>query len=494
MKVVSASIMQSWEKRAFSAGATTENLMEIAINGCFEYITRRFPTPGRALFLCGKGHNGNDGLWLAHRMQAGGWQVGILLSEAPEMRKAVDSDAVRKMQSSAKTEIGAHDPWLENTEPALVFDCLIGAGAAGQPEGVSKKILEWWAAARRNWHVTISMDNPSGLNPDTGEAASCAFQADFTFAIGAVKKGCLEKDGPQTSGRLVPIPLPLPQQDSETLPDFFDLVSARAMAVGLSATTHKYRRGSVSIFAGSPGFAGAAVLASRAALRAGAGIVRLFSHPECYNQLALATPEIMVRSWDEKLPPESSASSGAWVIGPGFGTDARASAKLKLLLKFAPCPLVLDADALALLAKQPQLLSLPGVPLILTPHEGEFARLACREITDRQAESSAWAQQNKQATLLLKGPNTLISQSGRMPSFNGSGHPGMATAGSGDVLSGMVGSLLSQGYSPFDAARLGAYWHGLAAESALLRQTEQTFSAGDLIEHLGAAWRDIRPY
>ncbi len=494
MKIVSASIMQAWEKRTFSAGATTESLMEIAVNGCFEYITRRFPTPGRALFLCGKGHNGNDGLWLAHRMQAGGWEVGVLLSETPEMRKAVDSAAVRQMQSSAKTEIGAHDPWLKNTKPTLVFDCLIGAGAAGRPDGVSKKILEWWAAARRNWHVTISLDNPSGLNPDTGEAASCAFRADFTLAIGAVKKGCLEKDGPQTSGRLVPIPLPFSEQDSEMLPDFFDLASARTMAIGLSATTHKYRRGSVSIFAGSPGFMGAAVLASRAALRAGAGIVRLFCHPECYNQLALATPEIMVRAWDGKLPPEPSLSSGAWVIGPGFGTDAGASAKLELLLKSAICPLVLDADALNLLAEQPQLLPLPGIPLILTPHEGEFARLTGREIADRQAESCAWVQDHKQTTLLLKGPNTLISQSGKTPSFNGSGHPGMATAGSGDVLSGMVGSLLAQEYSPFDAARLGAYWHGLAAESALLHQTEQTFSAGDLIEHLGAAWRDIRPY
>ena len=494
MKIVSAATMLAWEQQAFAGGATTASLMETAVRGCLDFVNGRFPKPGRALFLCGSGHNGNDGLWLASLLRDCGWNVDVLLSDAPDKRKQIDAAPVNAMSAQASVWPSIDFDWLGKPEPALVFDCLLGTGALGAPRGNTRAILHWWKMQRKIWHTTVSLDFPSGLDPDSGTPAEDVFRACYTLAIGAVKQGCLTNQGVGISGRIIPVSIPIQEENAETMADFFDLNNARSLAKGLNSTIHKYQRGSVSVFAGSPGFAGAAVLTSRAALRAGAGIVRLFCHPDCYSQLALATPEIMVSPWNIHDIPKTAGNSDAWIIGPGFGTSTDAQDHLEILLKGARAPLVLDADGLTCLAHRSHLLSQIKTTLILTPHEGEFSRLTGQKIMCRTEAVLQWIQAHPQHTLVLKGSHSIIGRHNQPLSYNGSGHPGMATAGSGDVLSGILGSLLAQRYDSFSAARLGAFWHGLAAGLALDRETEQTLIAGDLVRGLGAAWRHIRPW
>ncbi|MDR0533416.1 MAG: NAD(P)H-hydrate dehydratase [Verrucomicrobiales bacterium] len=493
MKVVPPSTIQNWEQETLAAGIAVSALMEQAVEGCVQYISEKFPQPGAAIFLCGKGNNGNDGLWLAGRLAELGWDIEVLITETPTERKLVDSPAIRSALSSAQIWPAFHSFHLDHREPALVFDCLLGVGAKGEPSGKTREVLEWWQQQRKPWHVTVSVDTPSGLDGENGTAAACAFQADFTLAIGAVKQGCLQGDGTRYSGRIVPIALTIYQDDADYFADFFDLSLSRELAHSVSSATHKYKQGDLSIFAGSPGFTGAAVLASRAALRAGAGVVRLFCHPDSHRELASQTPEVMVQPWDGQTIPAKAASSDAWVIGPGFGTDLAAERKFSLLLRSASRPVLLDADALHLLNTQSQLIPTRKTPIILTPHEGEFQRLRGNPIANRQKDSINWISKYPNTILVLKGPNTLVTEYNHLPSYNGSGNPGLATAGSGDVLSGIIGALLAQGVNAFDAARLGVYWHGFAADAALAIHTEQTLLSGDVIDHLGAAWKKIRP-
>ncbi|MDR1146825.1 MAG: NAD(P)H-hydrate dehydratase [Verrucomicrobiales bacterium] len=493
MKVVPPATVQNWEQDTLAAGITVSALMRQAVDGCFHFITEKFPVPGAALFLCGKGNNGNDGLWLAGRLADSGWDVEVLLTESPTTRKLVDSPAIRAALANAQVWPACRSYHLDDREPALVFDCLLGVGAAGEPAGVTREVLEWWQTQRRPWHTTVSIDTPSGLNADTGHAAACAFQADFTLAIGAVKQGCLGGDGSKISGRLAPIPLTIYQDGADHFADFFDLPMSRELAQALPAVTHKYQRGDLAVFAGSPGFLGAAVLTTRAALRAGAGVVRLFCHPDCYRELSLATPEALTQPWDGQNVPTQALTADAWAVGPGFGTDQAAERKFSLLLRTATRPLLLDADALLLLNTQSQLIPTRKNPIILTPHEGEFQRLRGTVITNRQHDSVTWVNKYPNTILVLKGANTLITEYNHLPSYNSSGNPGLATAGSGDVLSGIISALLAQGMTAFDAARLGTYWHGLAADTALTEQTEQTLLASDVIHQLSAAWKKIRP-
>jgi NAD(P)H-hydrate epimerase len=489
MKIVSPSIIRNWEQETVSAGVSASTLMGQAVEGCFRYLAQKFPRPGAALFLCGKGNNGNDGLWLAGRLAEIGWDIEVLITEP---RNSADSPSIRTALAKAQVWPSFHSYHLNRREPALVFDCLLGVGASGEPSGKIREVLEWWQAQRKPWHVTISVDTPSGLDADSGSAAACAFHADFTLAIGAVKQGCLIGAG--LSGRIVPVPLTIYQDNADHFADFFDLDMSRELAHSLSSSTHKYRRGDLAVFAGSPGFIGSAVFCSHAALRAGAGVVRLYCHPDCYQELSLATPEVMVQPWDGSTVPAKATTSDAWVIGPGFGTDLAADRKFSALLRSSSRPLLLDADALSLLNTQTQLLPTRKNPTILTPHEGEFQRLRGNPVTNRQADSMAWIRKYPNTILALKGPNTLVTEYNHMPSYNGSGNPGLATAGSGDVLSGIIGALLVQGQDAFDAVRLGVYWHGLAADEAVAsQQAEQTLMARDIISHLGTAWKKIRP-
>jgi len=487
MKILSTAGIREVEARAIASGtATAAGLMEVAVAGCVEFFTTRHDLPRRVLVLAGKGHNGNDALLLASVLRERGWVVETLLSDAPSKRTGIDLEGVRSEERRARV-------WPDRPAPRgkwTVVDGLLGSGVSGAPRGKAAEMLQW-AAGLGGDMCRVALDFPSGLDPETGAVHKPCFTADWTLAIGSVKPGCLVDAARNHTGRLVGISLPLDLPDSAE--DFVLPRDAASWVKPLPSGLHKYRKGEVAVWAGSPGMAGAAVLATRAALRAGAGVVRLFTHPDVEAALSLATPEIMVQAVHPDGPlPEKLTAAGTILAGPGVGRTAGAATLLRRFAEETRASLLIDADALHLLAAQPELVGLFSArPCVLTPHSGELAALTGGAIGERKAAVENWHRKNPRTTLVAKGPNTLVVDPLGRISWNGTGHPGMATAGMGDVLSGVIAALLARGYAPETAARLGVCWHGRAAELAVQSGSESNLTAGDVTGALPAAWREM---
>ncbi len=493
MKIHSAQSVRRLEAEAIASGsATAAGLMELAVAGCLEFILSRHDLPKNVLVLAGKGNNGNDALLLASKLRVQGWRVETILVDPPGARVQMDLEGIRDEEARAwvwpdrpewSRQYGKREKWT-------IVDGLLGSGVSGAPRGAVAEILHWLGEIKVG-KACVALDFPSGLDPDTGEFGELCFAADWTLAIGAVKPGCLVDAARKRVGRLVSIPLDL--EWGESGEDFVTAEVAADWILPLAADVHKYRKGEVVVWAGSPGMGGAAVLASRAALHAGAGVVRLYTHPELVSQVALATPEVMVSpvSWDGPLP-EKWAGAKVILAGPGIGRSPEAAVFLRRMVEETRASLLLDADALHLLAGQPELLGqMAGRACVLTPHAGELAVLNGVPVVERRAAVEYWHQRHPRTVLVAKGPNTLVVDAAGQVSFNGTGHPGMATAGMGDVLSGVIAALLARGYSAEVSARLGACWHGLAAERAAARGSEATLTAGEVIYSLGESWREL---
>ncbi len=251
---------------------------------------------------------------------------------------------------------------------------------------------------------------------------------------------------------------------------------------------YKNQFGRVGVVAGSRGLTGAAVLCASGALRGGAGLVELFALEEIYPTLAAAAPpEVMVKPVKDYRSLGDEAVD-VWAIGPGLGKRD----DLLDLIERAPQPMVLDADGLNLFAGQLDLLATSRGPRLLTPHPGEMQRLQPTENLGRAAQARRFLEK-VDSTLLLKGSRTIVAARGRPLSYNSTGHPGMATGGMGDVLTGVCAALLAQKLSPYDAARLGAWVCGRAAELAIFQghASAQSFLPTDLLAHLGRAFREV---
>jgi NAD(P)H-hydrate epimerase len=490
MNVLPPSVMQAWEKKAFEGGLGQAELMRTAVEACWQELRRRFGEPRPVLVLAGKGNNGNDALTLGARLRDLGWPVTVVLS---------DGVMQRSRSPLAEGDELARGGLVWPARPAgplparlLILDGLLGVGAKGLARGAARDILLWIAHERRAGNVAISLDVPSGLDLETGEQDAATFHADFTFCLGAIKPMLLSDSVSRSVGRLVG--LPLPALGKTSVPDhqkcderWFDLEEARSLARSGSVQAHKHQRGNLGILAGSPGMAGAAVLAANAAVVAGAGLVRLWSRlPENYVYPGLC-PEVMrAPSWEALL----ESGCRAYVVGPGLGHDAEAADILSKFLANVSVPVVLDADALNLLAVHPELWQKVSFPFVLTPHTGELERLTGRLFKERK-EAALMANEKFHGTLVVKGPYTLVAGQESGLTWNGSGNPGMASGGMGDVLSGIIGTLLAQGYPPVEAARLGVFWHGLAGDQAAGEFREQVVHATMVTGRLPAAARAI---
>ncbi|MGF1678634.1 MAG: NAD(P)H-hydrate dehydratase [Candidatus Methylacidiphilales bacterium] len=489
MNILDPHAMRAWEDQTLCSGVTVETLMQVAVDGMFVSLSEQFP-PMKCLVLAGKGNNGSDALWLASRLRAAGWNVEVWLSHP--------RDADTMFHHAIQDEVGRAVVWpdvpegaMEGSDQVIVIDGLLGLGAKGAPREPYASILRWVESQVRPFDLRVAVDVPSGLDGDTGEAYDPCFKADLTLALGAVKIGCVRGDGPMQCGRLRMLPLPLSGSGPKAGRDFFTLEEARALCRHREVDTHKHRQGVVGIRAGSMGMAGAAVLASRAAIRSGAGLVRLAVDPELMPLLATATPEVMVQALGRDGELGSLLTDcDALLIGPGIGLGKGAEHSVLQMVEQSRCPLVWDADALTLMARLG--LSFSGISerSVVTPHAGEFRRLFPEGNGNRESDAGQFAALNPGLTLCLKGPNTLVTlvaAHGQNISYNGSGNPGLATAGSGDVLAGLLAGLLATGMNTWDAARLSVFWHGLAGDLAARRVGETSMIAGDIVDDLGSA-------
>ncbi|MEU9112094.1 NAD(P)H-hydrate dehydratase [Streptomyces sp. NPDC048483] len=436
---------------------------------CGELLGRRV-YGARVALLVGSGDNGGDALYAGARLaRRGAGVVAVLLS--PERAHPGGLAALRTAGGRVSDDARRDVAWAD-----LVVDGIVGIGGKG---GLRTEAAQLLGAVRRSATV-VAVDLPSGVDADSGEVAGDAVTADATVTFGTYKPGLLIDPARDRAGalRLVDIGLELPENaEVEALQH----AEVAELLPRPAAESDKYRRGVVGVVAGSARYPGAAVLAVAGALRGGAGAVR-YVGPAADAVLA-RFPETLVHTG----PPHRAGRVQSWVIGPGLGDE---SAALGDVLA-ADVPVLVDADGLRFLT--PERVRRRTAGTLLTPHAGEAAALLGRgraEIEAARLRSVRELAERYGATVLLKGSTTLVADADGPVRVNPTGTSWLATAGSGDVLSGVTGSLLASGLSPLDAGSVGAYLHGLAARRAAGPQGAPIL-ATEVADHLGEAWRDV---
>ncbi|MEU8980194.1 NAD(P)H-hydrate dehydratase [Streptomyces sp. NPDC048309] len=438
---------------------------------CAELLGRVYGS--RVVLLVGSGDNGGDALYAGARLARRGAGVTAVLL-APERTHAGGLAALRR-EGGTSVEPGAAEPLVRRAD--LVVDGIVGIGGKGGLRPDAARLAELAADSRA---AVVAVDLPSGVEADTGEVHGTAVRADVTVTFGTHKPGLLIDPARAYAGsvRLVDIGLDLPDEAELEALQHVD-VAARLPRPG--AESDKYRRGVVGIAAGSARYPGAAVLAVSGALRGGAGAVRYVG--PAADAVIARFPETLVSD----KGPKHAGRVQAWVVGPGAGDDASAVAEVLA----SDVPVLVDADGLRLAGRDA--VRGRGAPTLMTPHAGEAAALL--GVSRESVEGARLASVRELAglygaTVLLKGATTLVADAGGgAVRVNATGTAWLATAGSGDVLSGLAGSLLAAGLSALDAGSVGAYLHGLAGRFAA---DGAPAGAHDVAAAIPEAWRDVR--
>jgi ADP-dependent NAD(P)H-hydrate dehydratase / NAD(P)H-hydrate epimerase len=420
----------------------------------------------RVTLLVGGGNNGGDALYAGARLAVRGARVTALLLD-PSRAHAGGLAAFRR----AGGRVAGADPALVAGD--LVVDGILGIGGRG---GLRGEAVELASAAED--FLTVAVDLPSGVDADTGAAGSSVVRADVTVTFGALKPGLVVGRGAELAGevRLVDIGLSLPSAALQVL----EAGDVQAVLPEPDSSDDKYTRGVIGVVAGSAEYGGAGVLATGSALHGGAGMVRYAGTSP--DAIRARYPEVVVQ--DSARPSELRVQ--AWVVGPGMGTDSAAAALLRDVLS-TDVPVIVDADGLTLLAADLDLVRSRSAATVLTPHDREFARLF-GEVGDDRLAAARRAASDVGATVLLKGDATVVASASGDAFVNPTGTPWLATAGSGDVLSGLLGSLLAAGLPAPLAAASAAYVHGVAGQRAA---TSGPPTAADILAEVRGAIRAV---
>ncbi len=488
MKVVKAKEMVRVEQLAYQQGASEEAFMNRAGEGVAEcaqrVIAQQHLKPCIAL-LCGRGNNAGDA-YVAGRLLR---EIGEFEVTAFAIAPLETSSPLCQLQAKRFLQDGGAIHFWDESYPfdtekfGLLIDGLLGTGFHGHVEGVLKEIIE---AANLSNVPILSIDIPSGIDGTTGESGESAIRATDTIFLGLPKAGCFLEQAWNYTGRVHCFDFGLNPALIEQVQEDFVMIEEKTIAKlvpPIERTRHKYQAGYVVGLGGTPGMPGAPILSCFAALRAGAGIVRLLHPAGMEAELASAPYELIRESYREGdfrhiLSAFERASSV--LIGPGFGVSSEGEKLLKKVLPQLNKPCVIDAEALTLIARHP--IRLPPMS-VLTPHHGEMKRLLSVERPLSDIQLLAAAQEyvvQHQCILVLKGAPTFVLHPLGTPYLCTRGDPGMATAGSGDVLTGIIAAFLAQKKAPLDAALLGVYFHSVAGEIAAETTTSYSMVASDI--------------
>ena len=482
LPVLSASEAAAWDSAARTQYRIPSRvLMEAAGRAVAQVIAREFPEviARGVLIAAGAGNNGGDGWVVARALHAAGVPVSVAALD-PKTDDAIDNRALARVDGVR--EIGRDEPW---PAAAVAVDALLGTGATGPARGdvlaLAQRLVAYGA-------TLVAVDGPTGLDLSSGEAHG-PVRAAVSVTFGGPRRGhLLARDW---CGKLVVVDIGLPPAD----PSWPVLVTdawAGARLPKLTPTMHKGDRGRVTVVGGSNGMTGAALHAARAALAAGAGLVKLVAGPETIAAARASLPDVL--TVESALGPElelAAAEALEWadalVLGPGLGREPDRAQFLKAALARRPIPTVLDADALTLFQGAAER------PMVFTPHLGEFRaqfgdQLADATANDRWAAVAKAAQKVK-ATVLLKGVPTVIADLRGPIHVVASGNPGLATGGSGDLLAGFIGAFLARASPGPEAAALGAHVLGRAAEHGARQWTARSLRPADVLAALPDIWR-----
>ena len=482
MKVLSVALIRESEENAVKSGAfSLRELMFRAGSAAAEIIMRKYGCAGkRTAVVCGKGNNGGDGCVIAEILARHGADVTVVtpLGE-PKTENAAYYYGRLYLAKKADTV-------PQNTD--IVVDALFGIGLDRPLEGAAAEAVKAINAAAG---VKIAVDMPSGVQSDSGKILGTAVKSDLTVTFIALKPGLLLPEGSDMCGEIQVADI-----GAEPV-SYSYLTTEKPVFEKRSRNSHKGSFGTAVMFCGSYGMAGAAILAAKAALRSGAGILKAVLCDGIYAPFTASVPEavcVPLKQTDKgTLPPDGIdyekilSGCSAVLAGCGLGNNADTAEIVKALCENSEIPIVIDADGINALCGSIDIIKKRKAPVILTPHPGEMARLCSLTVADIEADRVGAARKfaaEYGCVLVLKGANTVIATPEGEIFFNLTGNPGMATGGSGDLLSGIIVSLLAQGFPADEAAKAGVYLHGEAGDKAAAKRGERAMLPSDMIKEL----------
>jgi NAD(P)H-hydrate epimerase len=498
MKAVTTAQIRQLDQRTIATGVASAELMERAGAAVARACTGLLHSHAArsVLLFAGKGNNGGDAIVAARHLANMGCQPTLILLCR---RDELQGDPLKHFQRLIKGvhvfELPAAKQMREivtEVRPVVIIDGLLGTGLTG---AVREPYLSAISFINELGRPVVAIDIPSGIDSDPGKVRGVCVRADVTVTMGLPKIGLLQPAAVDYVGRIEVADIGFPQQFVGGIKTTVELISAGDVAPMFPArqrTAHKGDFGHLLIVAGSEGYTGAPVLCAHAAARSGVGLVTLAVPRAIYPIIAAnCPPEIMPQPVDGV--PDTTGFD-AMAVGPGLGQGADTQNMVRELIRHSTVPLVLDADALNVLARDLSVLKKASAPIVVTPHPGEMGRLIGKTANAVQAhrwEIAKHFARKYGVVTVLKGAGTVVTDKSGKLWINATGNPGMAKGGMGDVLTGMIGAFLAQGLSPLDAARAGVFLHGSAGDIARERHGEQALLASDLILSLGAAFAEL---
>lgn len=492
MKIVTADEMRALDRRTIESGIPGEELMFAAGEGLADAVRTLAGNHQLAdapvLFLAGPGNNGGDAFVAAQLLHEDGWPVECWLA-VPENK--IKGDALiwfRKMKKAGVPYevLETSEHWqfaaASGTDAEILVDGLLGTGVSGELRGVMADAVEF-IDSQADRALVVAVDMPSAM----------AVRADLTVTMGLPKTDSVDEENIDCVGNIEVIDIGIPAEYIDEVKGdearaFIHPSDLAPLFPRRPRTAHKGNYGHLLCIGGSRGYSGAVTMAAKAAARSGAGLVSAFVPEAIHALVAPVVPEVMVHS----CMPE-----GGWTAvaaGPGMGRAATTREQVIHLLEHSKVPVILDADAVTVLADHLDAIENAACPVILTPHPGEFAVLFGLKVEDVQEDRLGMvrmAADKLGAVFVLKGAGTLAAAPGQPVAVNMTGNPGMASGGSGDVLAGLIGGLAAQGIAPYEAACAGIWLHGKAGDLAAAEKSQASITAADIIEKLPEAFRAV---
>jgi hydroxyethylthiazole kinase-like uncharacterized protein yjeF len=495
MKILSAPEIREWDLYTLEHEPIASiELMERASFQCTKWLVQQDFIDRPIKIFCGKGNNGGDGLAIACQLAEKNIIADVYILEFG----AIGTDDFQQNLSRLHAypnqihfiQDASFFPAINSDD--VVIDALYGSGVNRPLQGLSGELVQHINNAGA---LTISIDLPSGMISDGSSLTYTVIKASHTLTFQILKLCFLLPENERLFGNVHVLEIGLHSEYYQQVSSPFLLTESpfiKQLYKPRKKFAHKGNYGHSLIIAGEKGKMGAAVLTARACLRAGAGLVTTCINEELFDIIQIAVPEAMVMSRTETVEWNKYACVA---IGPGLGTSDLAVRTLEDALQNNTKPMVVDADGLNILSANQHLLEHVSANSILTPHPKEFERLFGKSENDYERLQLAIRKSAElQVFIVLKGHRTAVACPDGQVYFNSTGNAGMATAGSGDVLTGIITGLLSQQYAPRDAAVLGVYLHGLAGEYAAKHYSQEAMIAGDIIKCLGEAYRQIAAY
>jgi len=491
MKILSAQQIHNWDAYTIANEPIGSiDLMERAAQACTDHISQHEMFDKQFKIFCGKGNNGGDGLAIARQLLNQHYNVSVYIIE---FGAAGTEDFQTNLQRLHELNVNIHFIQSETFFPAInetdiIIDALYGSGLNRPLKDLSAKLVE---RINQSKAFVFAIDVPSGMFIDKSSANNAVIKADITLTFQCYKLCFLVAENAEYIGSLKILDIGLLPEFLNTVESNYQIVTKKIIQdiyIPRKPFSHKGTYGHALIIAGNTGKMGAALMATHACLRTGAGLTTVNVPSKFLNAVHTSLPEAICNLREDDLDFEKI---NAVAIGPGLGTKDDAKNIVEKTLQQFKQAMVIDADALNIISENKNLFLQLNAAKILTPHPKEFERLFGKAENNFERIESALLQSKKyNCVIVLKGAFTLIACNGE-GWFNTTGNAGLAKGGSGDILTGIIAALLAQKYQPLQAALLGVYLHGFAADITLEKQSEESMLASDVVENLGTAFNNL---